>query len=95
MKSQSAIAIAVGRSQLACYNLSLKFKQWSLGYQQQISGNECDLVTGRHVTFVEAKVLRKLSDPFLLPFPDTFYLQTKAIGYKVNNLDSVCKKKVK
>ncbi|KAK2585477.1 hypothetical protein KPH14_010134 [Odynerus spinipes] len=43
-------------------------------------------VVGKHATMLEAKTLRKLSDPFLLPFPDALYVQTTAIGAKIHIL---------
>lgn len=35
---------------------------------------------------LEAKLLRKLTDPFLLPFTDALYIQTTALGVKVCTL---------
>jgi len=72
----------VGKIVLHCLELDLKVKEWSLKLTR-VAGTECDSVIGKHVTMLEAKILRKLSDPFLLPFTDALYIQTTAIGAKV------------
>lgn len=79
-----AVTVPVGKTQLICYNLRLRVKEWSLRYVN-IPGAECDAVVGKHATMIEAKVLRKISDPFLLPFTGALYLQTTAAGVKVSN----------
>ncbi|XP_043284312.1 fukutin-related protein isoform X2 [Venturia canescens] len=78
-----AVTVPIGKSQLTCYNLKLRVKEWSLRFVNIPAGTECDSVVGRHVTMMESKILRKLSDPFLLPFTDSLYLQTIAVGVKV------------
>lgn len=47
------------------------------------SGTECDTISGKHVTLMDTKILKRLSDPFLLPFTDALYIQTTALGVKV------------
>lgn len=77
-----AVSVPVGSSQLICIGMTLRVKEWSLE-MSNIEGPECDSISGRHVTMIEAKTLRKLSDPFILPFTDALYLQTTALGAKV------------
>lgn len=76
------VIVPVGKITLHCLELDLRVKEWTLRVTR-ISGTECDSVIGKHVTIIDAKILRKLSDPFLLPFTDALYVQTTAIGAKV------------
>lgn len=79
------VIVPIGKVALNCLKLDLKVKEWTLKIIR-ITGTECDSVMGKHVTIIDAKILRKLSDPFLLPFTDALYMQTTAIGAKVCNL---------
>ncbi|XP_066595062.1 ribitol 5-phosphate transferase FKRP [Prorops nasuta] len=79
------VSVPVGKVTLTCLNLGLKIKEWSLQFVQ-VEGTECDSVTGKHVTILETKILKRLSDPFLLPFTEALYIQTAAIGTKVHIL---------
>lgn len=79
------VIVPIGKNVLHCLELDLRVKEWTLRVTR-IIGAECDSVTGKHVTIIDAKILRKLSDPFLLPFTDALYVQTTAIGAKVCNL---------
>ena len=65
-----------------CFDLKLKVKEWSLKVLKT-NGLECDMVVGKHVTIVQLELVKKLSDPFMLPFPDALYLQTSELGMKV------------
>jgi len=76
------VIVPVGKIALHCLELDLKVREWSLKIAR-VMGTECDSVMGKHVTMLEAKILRRLSDPFLLPFTDALYIQTTAIGAKV------------
>lgn len=67
-----------------CISVDLKVKEWSLKFSR-IQDTECDSVSGKHATVIETRLLRKLTDPFLLPFTDALYIQTAAIGSKVCN----------
>lgn len=84
MSNLGVVIVPVGKIALHCLELDLRVKEWSLRITR-ITGTECDSVTGKHVTVLEAKILRRLSDPFLLPFTDALYIQTAAIGIKVCN----------
>ncbi|XP_033220770.1 fukutin-related protein isoform X2 [Belonocnema kinseyi] len=78
-------SVAIGRNSLSCFNLALKIKEWSLRITN-VGGTICDAVIGRHVIMMDAKLLRKLSDPFMLPFPDSLFMQTRTIGIKIHIL---------
>ncbi|EFN86078.1 fukutin-related protein [Harpegnathos saltator] len=81
------VIVPVGKITLHCLELDLRVKEWTLR-MTRVSGTECDSVIGKHVTMIDAKTLRKLSDPFLLPFSDALYIQTTAIGAKIHILKS-------
>lgn len=80
-----AVGVPVGSITLNCVNIDLKVKEWSLKFSYTM-GTECDGINGKHATMLETKLLRKLTDPFLLPFTDALYIQTTALGVKVCNL---------
>lgn len=85
MSNLGVVIVPIGKIALHCLELDLRVKEWSLRITR-ITGTECDSVTGKHVTMLETKILRRLSDPFLLPFMDALYMQMAAIGVKVCNL---------
>lgn len=75
----------VGKNSLNCLSIKLKFKEWSIRFTKA-QGPDCDSVVGKHVTIADVKLLKRLSDPFMMPFIDALYLQTTALGIKVNNV---------
>lgn len=75
------VSVPVGSVTLNCINIDLKVKEWSVKFSYT-TGNECDGVNGKHATMLETKLLKKLTDPFLLPFTDALYIQTTALGAK-------------
>lgn len=83
MSNLGIVIVPVGKIVLHCLELDLKVREWSLGIARITGHTVCDGVIGKHVTMLEAKILRRLSDPFLLPFTDALYIQTTAIGAKV------------
>ncbi|XP_035736950.1 fukutin-related protein-like isoform X1 [Vespa mandarinia] len=85
MSEFGIVTVPVGKVTLSCLTVNLKIKEWSLQFAHS-SDMECDFVVGKHATMLEVKTLRKLSDPFLLPFPDALYIQTTAIGAKIHIL---------
>ncbi|KAG7208574.1 hypothetical protein KM043_014786 [Ampulex compressa] len=81
------VAVPIGKITLTCLDIDLKIKEWNLRYTQS-TATECDSIVGKHVTMLETKILRRLSDPFLLPFTDALYLQTTAIGAKIHVMNN-------
>ncbi len=63
--------------------MDLHLVKWTLTYSTSPSELFCDGVTGKHVLLIEKKVLARLPDPFMLPFPDSLYIQAKAKNIKV------------
>ncbi|XP_033194838.2 ribitol 5-phosphate transferase FKRP [Bombus vancouverensis nearcticus] len=82
-----AVGVPVGSITLNCVNIDLKVKEWSLKFSYTM-GTECDGINGKHATMLETKLLRKLTDPFLLPFTDALYIQTTALGVKIHMLSN-------
>ncbi|RLU20794.1 hypothetical protein DMN91_007513 [Ooceraea biroi] len=66
------VIVPVGKTSLHCLELDLRVKEWSLRITR-VTGTECDSVIGKHVTMLEARILRKLSDPFLQPFTTHYH----------------------
>ncbi|XP_043803797.1 fukutin-related protein isoform X2 [Apis laboriosa] len=81
------VSVPVGSITLNCIHIDLKVKEWSVKFSY-ITGNECDGVNGKHATMLETKLLKKLTDPFLLPFTDALYIQTTALGAKIHMLSN-------
>ncbi|XP_015434624.1 PREDICTED: fukutin-related protein [Dufourea novaeangliae] len=79
------VIVPIGKVTLTCISIDLKLREWSLKFSQ-MEGTECDSVKGKHATMIETKLLRKLTDPFLLPFTEALYIQTTAIGTKIHIL---------
>lgn len=79
------VSVPVGKNPLTCNIIRLKIKEWSVHFSKS-TGTKCDGVTGKHVTIMTLKILKKISDPFLMPFIDSLYLQTAAFrNYKLRN----------
>ncbi|KAK1128913.1 hypothetical protein K0M31_020049 [Melipona bicolor] len=81
------VSVPVGSVTLNCVNIDLKVREWSLKFSYT-TGNECDGINGKHATMLETKLLKKLTDPFLLPFTDALYIQTTALGAKIHMLSN-------
>lgn len=70
---------------IKCLNIQLEIREWQIRfyeYPQEVQ--ECDYVKGKHALFVESAVLLNVSDPFLLPFPDSLYIQSSFNKVKVS-----------
>lgn len=65
-----------------CFNLSINLQRWTLNFTKS-SNNTCDIVFGKHVSLVERDILQGINDALLIPFPQSLYLQTSALNYKV------------
>lgn len=75
-QSQSILAIPIKSSKpVKCLKLSIETREWLIKFTNSESADECDFVKGRHALFMKTEILHKLSDPFMLPFPDALYIQ--------------------
>lgn len=71
-----------GKNSIQCLNLNLDLKKWTLNLSKSFNST-CDTIFGKHVTLVERDIVRRVSNSLLIPFPQSLYLQTAALNYKV------------
>nr|CAD7439328.1 unnamed protein product [Timema bartmani] len=69
-----------------CLKLKLELKEWYLEYILTRDSDLCDVVKGKQVILLETGTLRRLPDPFMLPFPEALYIQTSSKNIKVKFL---------
>lgn len=69
--------------------MHLDIMKWTLTYKVSPSELFCDGVAGKHALLVEKDVLKTFPDPFMLPFPDSLYIQAKAKNIKVIILSNI------
>lgn len=74
-----------GKYNLQCLNFNLDLRKWTLNLSKSYN-NTCDIIFGKHVTLIERDVIRKISNHHLIPFPQSLYLQSAALNYKVSIL---------
>lgn len=79
-----AIALGVGNARLICQQVKWNYADWTLQYSKDASGKLCDAVHGQHALLIRTSLLHTLPQPFLLPFPESLYLQTTVKNVKVN-----------
>lgn len=70
------------KDSLNCLQVNLSIREWTVKYEA-LDSQICDAVTGKHVIMLETDVLKRLSNGFLLPFPQSLYLQTSVLTIKV------------
>lgn len=72
------------KSSLNCLQVNLSIREWTLKYEA-LKNQICDAVMGKHVIMLETDVLKRLSNAFMLPFPQSLYLQTSSLNLKVRH----------
>lgn len=72
---------------LNCQKLDLNLKEWSLKYEQTKQDTSCDAVVGKHALLMTTDMLRLLPKPFMLPFPESLYLQMVVKNIKVKRFN--------
>ena len=60
-----------------CLNTHINLKEWVIQFEES-NGNSCEFVKGKHAMLFRTEILKELSDSFMLPFPDAFYVQAAA-----------------
>ncbi|VVD04671.1 unnamed protein product [Leptidea sinapis] len=70
------VVIGVGSTHVVCQQVSWNYMEWTLQYSKDASGKLCDAVQGQHATLLKTSLLHTLPEPFLMPFPESLYLQT-------------------
>lgn len=81
-KEQLVVAPVGFKTNLNCLRLNVSVRTWSLKYET-IRSSLCDGVNGKHVTMMETDDLKRFTNAFLLPFPQSLYLQASAQNLKV------------
>lgn len=76
------VSPVTGNRALECFRLNVNTREWNLKYNI-IKSSYCDAVEGKQVILLESELLKNLSNPFLLPFPYSLYIQTSALNAKV------------
>ncbi|KAF6216540.1 hypothetical protein GE061_000883 [Apolygus lucorum] len=66
---------------VSCLKTHINLKEWMIQFED-IRDSVCGFIKGKHATLMKTEILSKLTDPFMLPFPDSFYLQAAAQGLK-------------
>uniref|UniRef100_T1I9E1 Uncharacterized protein n=2 Tax=Rhodnius prolixus TaxID=13249 RepID=T1I9E1_RHOPR len=70
---------------VTCLNCHINLREWIIQFEES-SSDVCDFVRGKHATLLRTEMLRKLTDPFMLPFPDSFYIQAATHRIKTHIL---------
>lgn len=65
-----------------CLKSTLLLKEWTLKYTH-FDNITCDSILGKHVALVDVEILWKLPNVFMMPFPESLYIQTTAQNIKV------------
>lgn len=74
-----------GCKPLKCISIHLNIREWQVRFYEFPHARECDLVKGKHALFVETEVLLNVSDSFMLPFPESLYIQSSFQQNKVSS----------
>lgn len=72
-----------GSKKVQCLQLHLEIREWMLRFDEFPHAKECGFIKGKHALFIELENVFKVSDPFILPFPDSLYLQFASHNIKV------------
>lgn len=87
-KKANNILVASVRSQknlASCLMIDINVREWTLKYSKTNKKVDCDGISGKHLILIEVETLQKLANAFLLPFPQSLYIQTAALSLKVSN----------
>lgn len=71
------------KGSVKCLQIHLDIREWMLRFDEFPHSKECGFIKGKHALFVELENIFKVSDPFLLPFPDSLYYQFASHNVKV------------
>ncbi|CAG9124001.1 unnamed protein product [Plutella xylostella] len=78
------IAIGVGNAHLICQQIHWDYPNWTLQYNKSPQEKDCDAVHGQHALLMRTSLLKSLPEPFMLPFPESLYLQSTVRKVKVD-----------
>lgn len=68
---------------VACLNSHINQREWFIQFEESFNSPLCDFIKGKHAILVQTDILKEMTDSFMLPFPDAFYIQAAAKGVKV------------
>lgn len=85
---EDLLIIPYDKESVKCLSVKLTLREWTISYQR-VDSDICAAVSGRFVLLTRANTLRKIKDPWLLPFPDALFLQSLAAGMKIRILKNV------
>ncbi|XP_014243601.1 fukutin-related protein [Cimex lectularius] len=80
-KNEIVAATFKATKPVGCLNTHINPKEWIIQFEES-NDDKCDFVKGKHATLLRTDILKTLTDPFMLPFPDSFYVQAAAKGIK-------------
>lgn len=69
---------------VVCLNTHINSKEWVIQFEESSDGS-CEFVKGKHALLFRTELLKELTDSFMLPFPEAFYIQAAAKGLKVSD----------
>lgn len=79
-----AASVRSPRNLASCLMIDISVREWTLRYSKTNKKIDCDGVIGKHLILMEVDTLKKLANPFLLPFPQSLYIQTASWSVKVS-----------
>lgn len=85
---RTALVIAIGDDQQLksqCVAINFNVKRWSLQYSRRQSADSCDAFEGNEFAVLAKKShILRLNSPFIRPFIQSFYIQSKLSAIKVS-----------
>lgn len=86
LKNDTIVAIPYKTKELKCLKIHLDIREWFIRFDSSQLTKECDFVKGKHALFLESKLLYRVTDPFMLPFPDSLFIQLSSMSVKVRKV---------
>lgn len=67
-----------------CLKTHIDVREWFIRFDEIPKSIECDYIKGRHGLFLVTENLLTMPDPFMLPFPESLYIQSASNNFKVS-----------
>lgn len=84
-----AASVRTQKNKASCLMIDINIRKWTLKYSKTNKKVDCDGIIGKHLILVDIDTLKNLANPFLLPFSQSFYIQTAVLSMKVSNSEYV------
>lgn len=78
---EELLIIPFDKESLHCLSLKLALREWTIKFERIVS-DICSAVDGKFMIMTRIQTLKKIQDPWMLPFPDALFLQ--AFSRKLN-----------